>query len=115
MLRKMIFLSLAMVVVLMTVAPFASAAEGAEGAAAAQPMDLGGGLRAAGLAIGAGISVAAGALATARAQAAIGASGIGALAEKRDMFAMVLIFVALPETLIIIGFVMAFLLFSKIV
>lgn len=114
MLKKMVFLSLAMVVVLMTVAPLASAAEGAEGASAAQPLDIGGGLRAAGLAIGAGLSVAAGALATARAQAAVGASGIGALAEKRDMFGMVLIFMALPETLIIIGFVMAFLMVNKI-
>jgi V/A-type H+-transporting ATPase subunit K len=90
-------------------APFAFGAE-AEGAAA--PVS---GLAAAGMAIGAGIAFAAGALGTGIVQYAVCASGIGVLAEKREMLPLVIIFIAIPETLVILGFVLAIMLIGKIV
>ncbi|MBI3000290.1 MAG: ATPase [Deltaproteobacteria bacterium] len=66
-------------------------------------MDLGTGL----LAIGAGLAVGLAALATGWAQARIGAAGAGALAEKPEMFGSILIMLALPETLVILGFAVA--------
>ena len=48
-------------------------------------------IKAFGLALGAGIAIAGAALATGRAQAAVGAGGTGALAEKPDLFTLILI------------------------
>jgi len=47
------------------------------------------------------------ALATAWAQSRIGAAGAGALAEKPDLSGILLIMLALPETMVILGFVVA--------
>lgn len=47
------------------------------------------------------------ALATAWAQSRIGAAGAGALAEKPELSATVIILVAIPETMVILGFVVA--------
>jgi V/A-type H+-transporting ATPase subunit K len=47
------------------------------------------------------------ALATAWAQSKIGAAGAGALAEKPELTATVIILVAIPETMVILGFVVA--------
>ena len=58
-------------------------------------------------AIGAGIAIAISALATAWAQAKIGTAGIGALAEDDSLFGSVLILVAIPETIVIFGLVVA--------
>ena len=66
----------------------------------------GSGIRAAGLAIGAGICIFGGAMATGRAQAAIGAGGTGALAEKPELFGRIFILVALPETMVVLAFVL---------
>jgi V/A-type H+-transporting ATPase subunit K len=66
-------------------------------------MDVGVGL----LAIGAGLAVGLAALATGWAQARIGAAGAGALMEKPEMFGTILIMLALPETLVILGFAVA--------
>ncbi len=66
-------------------------------------VELGPGL----IAVGAGIAIAGGALGTAWAQAAIGSALMGLLAEKDDP--RVLLFLALPETMVILGFVVAFL------
>ncbi len=65
------------------------------------------------VAIGAGIAIGLGALGTGVAQGAIGSSGMGLLAEKPEEFTRVLILLALPETLVIFGFVIAFLLMGK--
>ncbi len=110
---KKAFAVMAMVCVLAAVAaPFAfGAAEGAEGGAAAPTS----GLAAAGLALGAGIAFGCGALGTGLVQYAVCASGIGVLAEKREMLPLVIIFIAIPETLVILGFVMAIMLMGKIV
>ncbi len=48
-------------------------------------------------------------IATAMAQSAIGSAGMGLLAEKPEEMGRVLLFVVLPETLIIFGFVVAIL------
>ncbi len=60
------------------------------------------------IALGAGIAIGLGALGTAWAQSAIGSSGMGLIAEKPEEFTKVLICLALPETLVILGFVIAF-------
>ncbi len=60
-------------------------------------------------AIGAGIAIMGGAVGTGIAQSAIGAAGIGMMAEKPEEIGRVLLFLALPETLLIFGFVVAIL------
>ena len=47
------------------------------------------------------------ALATGWAQSKIGAAGAGTLAEKPEMTATIIILVAIPETMVILGFVIA--------
>lgn len=59
------------------------------------------------LAIGAALAVGISALATAYAQARIGAAGMGALAEKPELTGRVILLVAIPETLVILGFAVA--------
>jgi V/A-type H+/Na+-transporting ATPase subunit K len=59
------------------------------------------------IAIGAGIAFGLGAIGTGVAQSKIGAAGIGALAEKEEIFGLALVFLAIPETLVILGFVVA--------
>jgi V/A-type H+-transporting ATPase subunit K len=59
------------------------------------------------MAIGAGLAVGLAALATGYAQGRIGAAGMGVLAEKRELMGTILIFVALPETMVILGFAVA--------
>ncbi len=66
------------------------------------------------IAIGMGLAVGLGALGTAIAQARIGPAGVGSVAEKPETFGMALIFFLLPETLVIFGLVVAFLLFGKL-
>ncbi|MGO8991535.1 MAG: F0F1 ATP synthase subunit C [bacterium] len=66
------------------------------------------------IAIGMGLAVGLGALGTAIAQARIGPAGVGSVAEKPESFGMALVFFLLPETLVIFGMVVAFLLFGKL-
>lgn len=82
----------------------------AETATATAVLETGKGL----VAVGAGIALGAGALATAWAQATIGAAGIGAIAEKDGLEGRVLLFLALPETMVILGFVTAYLIISTL-
>ena len=72
------------------------------------------GIRIAGLAIASGIAIAGAALGTARVQAAVGASGTGAMAEKPEMWTYVLVLFAVPETLVVFGFVVGILLITRI-
>ncbi len=58
-------------------------------------------------AIGAGLAIGLTGLATAWAQAKIGSAGVGALAEDDSIFGKVLVLTALPETMIILGLVVA--------
>ena len=59
------------------------------------------------IAIGAGLAVGLGALATGYAQARIGSAGIGAIAENPELTGRVILLVAIPETLVILGFAVA--------
>jgi len=74
-------------------------------------MDIGSGI----LAIGAGLAICLAALGTVIAQMSIGAAAMGAIAEDEKMFGKGLILIALPETLVLFGFAIAFLLMQKIV
>lgn len=60
-------------------------------------------------AIGAGIAITGGAIGTGIAQSSIGAAGIGMISEKPDSMGIALLFLVLPETLLIFGFVVAIL------
>jgi V/A-type H+-transporting ATPase subunit K len=60
-----------------------------------------------GIPIGAGIAFGLGALGTGIAQSKIGAAGAGTIAEKPETFGLMIILVAIPETLVILGFVVA--------
>ncbi|HEX9644044.1 MAG TPA: ATPase [Acidimicrobiia bacterium] len=59
------------------------------------------------LGIGAGIAVGLAAIGTGYAQGRIGSAGIGAMAEKPEMIGRVILMVAIPETLVILGFAVA--------
>lgn len=54
------------------------------------------------------------AFATALVQSKIGTAGIGALAENPKLIGSVILLVAIPETILVFGFVVAFLLLGKI-
>lgn len=71
-------------------------------------VELGNGL----VAVGAGLAIAGGALGTAIAQGNIGAAAMGLLAEKDGKEGQVLLYLALPETMVILGFVVAYLIIS---
>lgn len=60
--------------------------------------------------VSAAVSMIVSALATAWAQSKIGAAGAAALAEKPELSNTVIILVAIPETMTILGFVVAMLL-----
>ncbi len=64
--------------------------------------------------LGIGLAVGLGALGTGVAQARIGSAGVGAVAEKPGMFGTALIFLLLPETLVIFGLVIAFILLGRL-
>jgi V/A-type H+-transporting ATPase subunit K len=59
------------------------------------------------LAFAAALAIGMSAIATAWVQSRIGASGAGALAEKPELTATVIILLAIPETIVILGFVIA--------
>lgn len=60
------------------------------------------------IAFGAAIAIAIPALATAWAQSRIGAAMAGAIAEKPELTGTAIILVAIPETMVILGLVIAF-------
>jgi V/A-type H+/Na+-transporting ATPase subunit K len=67
------------------------------------------------VALGAGLAIGIGAIGVGLAQAAIGSAGAGTLAERPQAFGQILIYLVIPETLIIFAFVIAFFLNNKIV
>lgn len=114
-LRKAFMLSAAVLVAMSICAPFAMAQEHAvESVVDHNATTVGEGIREAGIALAAAIALVGAAIGTGRAQAAIGAGGTGALAEKPELFTNVLILVALPETIVVLGFVIGFLILGKI-
>jgi V/A-type H+-transporting ATPase subunit K len=72
-------------------------------------MDLGTGMAL----VGAGIAIGAAGIGTGIAQSQIGAAAVGATAEDPKMFGRGIILLVLPETIVILGFVIAILLWLK--
>jgi V/A-type H+-transporting ATPase subunit K len=58
-------------------------------------------------ALAAALAIGITALATAMAQRAIGSAGVGAISEKPELIGSIIILVAIPETLVILGFAVA--------
>jgi len=65
------------------------------------------------VALGAAAVLAISALATAWAQSKIGTAGAAALAEKPELAGTIVILVAIPETMVILGFIVAVLLILR--
>jgi V/A-type H+/Na+-transporting ATPase subunit K len=59
------------------------------------------------MALAAALAIGLSALATAWAQSKIGSAGAGTLAEKPELTGTIIILVAIPETMVILGFVVA--------
>lgn len=95
-------------VALLAVAPAALAAETPE--TGVRQITMAHGL----LGLAAALAVAFGAIGTAWAQSRIGAAAAGAVAERPEIGGLMLIFLVLPETLIIFGFLVAFFIIGKI-
>lgn len=74
-------------------------------------LDVGAGL----IATGAGLAVGLAGIGTGIAQTTIGAAAVGATAEDAKNFGKGLVLTAIPETIVLFGFVIAFLLMGKIV
>ena len=68
-------------------------------------VDMGTGL----VALGAGLAIGLSAVAAAIAESTIGAAAVGAMAEKEELFGKGLILTVIPETLVIFGLVIAYL------
>jgi len=66
------------------------------------------------LALAAALSVGIAAVATAWVQSRIGAAGAGALAEKPELRGTIIVMLAIPETLVILGFVVAILILTGV-
>ena len=60
-----------------------------------------------GIPIGAAIAFGAGAIGTGIAQSKIGSAGAGTIAERPETFGNMVVLVAIPETMVILGFVVA--------
>jgi V/A-type H+-transporting ATPase subunit K len=83
-----------------------AAAEGAaaeEGQAARNRGDLATGL----IALAAAVAIGATAIATGIAQSRIGAAGAGTIAERPESSGTILVLLAIPETMVILGFIVA--------
>jgi V/A-type H+-transporting ATPase subunit K len=101
---------LILVGVLVAVLVVASSAMAQEPAGGPKELTVAHGL----LGLAAAIAVAFGAIGTAWAQSRIGAAAAGAIAERPEIGGQMLIFLVLPETLIIFGFLVAFFIIGKI-
>ena len=109
---KMALVALMLVAAFAVGTPLAVAQD--EHAADAAAGGEGGGLGALGLGIGAGLAVGLAGLGTGLAQSGVGAGGTGAMAEKPELFTSVIILFAIPETIVIMGLAIGFLLYTKI-
>ncbi len=57
--------------------------------------------------IGAGLAIGLAAIGTGIAQGRIGSAGVGAIAEKPETLGSVILLIAIPETMVILGFAVA--------
>lgn len=105
--KKLFFLSLMMMFFVTLFSPFVFGQEQARvGSAVVEKTEKSQsniGMKAIAAAIAVGLS----AIASGLAQARIGAAGAGALAEKPEVAGSIIILEAIPETMIILGFVIA--------
>ena len=106
--RKVLFVFAAIAVVLLMTASAALAAEAPAGEV--RQLTLAHGL----LGLAAALAIFGGAIGTAWAQSRIGAAAAGAIAERPEIGGQMLIFLVLPETIIIFGFLVAFFIIGKI-
>ena len=107
--RSLLWMVLLLFVTLSVVLPIASlAAETEHGNVGDQETSVGQGLKRMGYGLGAGLAVGLAGIATGLAQSRIGSAGIGALAENPKLIGNVILLVAIPETVVILGFVIAF-------
>lgn len=106
--RKVVVLLGITAIVFLATAPVALAAEAPT--AGAKEVTLAHGL----LGLAAALAVAFGAMGTAWAQSRIGAAAAGAVAERPEIGGTMLLWLALPETLILFGFVVALQILGKI-
>ncbi len=67
------------------------------------------------IAIGAGIAMLGGAIGTGMVQSSVGSSAMGVIAERPEESSKLLLYYLIPETIVVFGFVVAFLLMGKIV
>lgn len=58
-------------------------------------------------AIGAGLAIGLAAIGTGLAQSRIGAAGAGVIAEKPELLGTIVLLIAIPETMVILGFAIA--------
>lgn len=101
---------LVLMVALLTTLLLAGAAIAQEEPAAAASSGASAGL----LGLAAALAVGLGAIGTAWAQSRIGAAAAGAIAERPEIGGLMLVFLALPETLVILGFLIAFFIIGRI-
>ena len=66
------------------------------------------------LALAAAVAIAGAALATGLAQGRIGSAGAGTIAEKPELAGLMIVLLAIPETMVILGFAVAAMLILKI-
>ncbi|MGQ9582873.1 MAG: ATPase [Thermoplasmatota archaeon] len=66
------------------------------------------------IAIGAGIAIAGTGIGTAWAQKEIGAAAVGAAAENEKMFVRGIVYMVIPETIVLFGLVIAYMLMGKV-
>ena len=98
--KKYGFVLGALLIALLGSLGFAQEAAAAGEAAGPVGTSIGGGL----VAIGAGLALGLAALGVGIAQSSIGAAAAGAVAEDRSLFGQLLIYIVIPETLVIFGF-----------
>jgi len=60
-----------------------------------------------GIGLGAGLAIGLAALGTGLAQSRIGSAGAGAIVEKPEIAGLMIVLLAIPETVVILGFVIA--------
>ncbi len=77
--------------------------------------DVTGGLTTgAGAALGAGVAIGLSAIAAAWSQGTLGSAALGVVAERPEFERSILIYIALPEVLVILGFIIAIILTGSV-
>ncbi|MFH1858589.1 MAG: V-type ATP synthase subunit K [Candidatus Omnitrophota bacterium] len=73
-----------------------------------QEAGIGAGIKHGAYGIGAGLAIGLAGIGVGIAQARIGSAGVGALAENPKLMGNLILLIAIPETIVILGFVIAF-------